>query len=79
MDCGANGDQYAMIQEHYGKFIRDDGDVLLRTYVQASRAFRSEKGTFAGTFSQEFLPTEIWRPRRDLKKSNPLHLKTCNC
>ncbi len=27
------GTSIAMIQEHYGKYIRDDGDALLRAYV----------------------------------------------
>lgn len=26
-----------MIQEHYGKYIRDDGDALLRAYVEQSK------------------------------------------
>jgi integrase len=43
----------AMIQEHYGKYIRDDGDALLRAYVEEYETdLASEKtGTFAGTFS----------------------------
>jgi integrase len=28
------GTSVAMIQEHYGKYIRDDGDALLRAYVE---------------------------------------------
>jgi integrase len=57
------GTSVAMIQEHYGKFIRDDGDALLRAYVQEQKAdvAREKTGTFTGTFSddppnyQEFL------------------------
>jgi integrase len=49
------GTSIAMIQEHYGKFIRDDGDALLRAYVQASKPSVSERktGTFAGTYLRE--------------------------
>ena len=47
------GTSVAMIQEHYGKFIRDDGDALLRAYVESAPDLdksEDETGTFAGTF-----------------------------
>jgi integrase len=47
------GTSIAMIQEHYGRYIRDDGDALLRAYVEKPKADEIEEktGTFAGTFS----------------------------
>ena len=39
------GTSIAMIQEHYGKFIRDNGDALLRAYVE------QKTETFPETFS----------------------------
>ena len=44
-----------MIQEHYGKYIRDDGDALLRAYVERPReeAIEEKTGTFAETFLSE--------------------------
>ena len=44
-----------MIQEHYGKYIRDDGDALLRAYVGQPKldAIEEKTGTFAGTLSSE--------------------------
>jgi integrase len=49
------GTSIAMIQENYGKYIRDDGDALLRAYVETSKTDRIEEktGTFAETFSGE--------------------------
>ena len=43
-----------MIQEHYGKYIRDDGDALLRAYVEQPKvgAIEQKTGTFAGTLSR---------------------------
>ena len=43
-----------MIQEHYGKYIRDDGDALLRAYVETPKvaAIEQKTGTFAGTLSR---------------------------
>jgi hypothetical protein len=37
-----------MIQENYGKYIRDDGDVLLRAYVQTAKqeSIEAETETF---------------------------------
>ena len=29
-----------MIQEHYGRYIRDDGDALLRAYVEQPKTLR---------------------------------------
>ena len=48
------GTSVQMIQEHYGKFIRDDGDALLRAYVEKPKLDAKEQktGTFAGTFSR---------------------------
>jgi len=49
------GTSIAMIQQNYGKCIRDDGDALLRAYVgDAVQAFTRDEnevktGTFAGT------------------------------
>ena len=44
-----------MIQEHYGKYIRDDGDTLLRAYVTQPKrdAIEQKTGTFPGTFSRQ--------------------------
>jgi hypothetical protein len=42
-----------MIQEHYGKYIRDDGDALLRAYVEKPKIGPAEKKD--GTFSETFL------------------------
>ena len=41
-----------MIQEHYGKYICDDGDALLRAYVEKPKlaAVEQKTRTFAGTF-----------------------------
>jgi len=48
------GTSIAMIQEHYGKYIRDDGDALLRAYVERPKQAEVERktGTFTGTFSR---------------------------
>jgi len=35
----------AMIPEYYGKYIRDDGDALLRAYVEASKPDVSSQKT----------------------------------
>ena len=47
-----------MLQQSYGKYIRDDGDALLRGYVmrsqeQETRANEEETETFAETFLDE--------------------------
>ena len=49
------GTSIAMIQEHYGRYIRDDGDSRLREHVkeQKNDAIEQKTGTFAGTFSRE--------------------------
>ena len=47
------GTSIAMIQENYGKYIRDDGDVLLRTYVQSVKRESVEEET--ETFTETFL------------------------
>jgi integrase len=48
------GTSVAMIQEHYGKYIRDDGDAHLRAYIKKPKltAIEQKTGTFAGTFSR---------------------------
>ena len=42
-----------MIQGHYGKYIRDDGDALLRAYVEQPKldAIEGKTGTISETFS----------------------------
>jgi integrase len=49
------GTSVQMIQEHYGKYIRDDGDALLRAYVEKPKQAAKEQKTetFAGTFSPQ--------------------------
>ena len=49
------GTSMQMIQEHYGKYIRGDGDARLRAYVAKPNlpAVEQKTGTFAGTFSQD--------------------------
>ncbi len=49
------GTSIEMMQRNYGKYIRDDGDALLRAYVERSdRHTEGEKtGTFPETFSDE--------------------------
>jgi hypothetical protein len=48
------GTSIAMIQVHYGKYIRDDGDAMLRAHVERPKinAEARKTGTFAGTFSR---------------------------
>ena len=52
------GTSLMMIQQSYGKYIRDDGDALLRAYVENPKADqkteRSEQKT--GTFAETFRP-----------------------
>jgi hypothetical protein len=45
------GTMIAMIQENYGKYIREDGDALLGAYVEKSKTDRIEEktGIFAET------------------------------
>ena len=43
------GTSIAMIQEHYGRYVRDDGDALLRVYVEKPKLTAQEQKT--GTFS----------------------------
>jgi integrase len=53
------GTSLAMIEKHYGKYIRDDGDALLRAYVESPKKDRKieqteelakeKTGTFAET------------------------------
>ena len=44
-----------MIQEQYGKYIRDDGDALLRAYVATPKLAANERktGTIGETFSNK--------------------------
>jgi hypothetical protein len=44
-----------MIQQNYGKYVRDDGDALLKVYVQTAKA---------SVVKEE---TEIWAKRVRLK------------
>ena len=48
------GTSIAMIQEHYGRYIRDDGDALLRAYVERPKrdVIQQKTGTFSETFSR---------------------------
>ena len=55
------GTSIAMLQQSYGKYVRDDGDALLRAYV--TKAESAEQGlapreeeteTFAETFLDEW-------------------------
>jgi hypothetical protein len=43
-----------MIQEHYGKYIRSDGDALLRSYAETRNfpAVVEKTGTFGGTYAR---------------------------
>jgi integrase len=47
------GTSLAMIEKSYGRYIRDDGDALLRAYVQTSKieSILKKTGTFAETSS----------------------------
>jgi len=45
------GNSVAMIEEHYGKYIRDDGDALLRAYVEKPKLDANKAKT--GTFSRQ--------------------------
>ena len=53
------GTSLAMIQQHYGRYIRDNGDALLRAYVGAgAQALADDENdsqteTFSETFSVE--------------------------
>ena len=46
------GTSIAMIQDHYGRYIRDDGNALLRAYVEQPKqdVIEAKTGTFGGTF-----------------------------
>jgi len=39
------GTSVQMIQEHYGKYIRDDGDAILRAYVEKPKPIHIEQKT----------------------------------
>jgi integrase len=49
------GTSIAMIQQNYGKYIRDDGDAPLRAYVENPKTEQNEEETetFTETFSSE--------------------------
>jgi hypothetical protein len=46
-----------MIQQNYGKYIRDDGDALLRAYVGASKIEEEEEET--ETFRANVVSTRV--------------------
>ena len=46
------GTSIEMMERNYGKYIRDDGDALLRAYVE--RSDRHVEGEKTGTFSETF-------------------------
>src|SRR5262245_32968222 len=59
------GTSLMMIQQSYGKYIRDDGDALLRAYIQTSKveSIQQKTGTFSETHfrksrncSKSFMP-----------------------
>jgi hypothetical protein len=54
-----------MIQEHYGKYIRDDGDAVLRVYVVQPKRDVIEQKT--GAFS-ETLSSEVSNCRKDMAR-----------
>jgi len=57
------GTSIAMIQEHYGKYIRDDGDALQRAYIEANKpGVCSEK---TGTFSASYLGRAMGEPEQE--------------
>ena len=37
------GTSIAMIQDHYGRYIRDDGDALLRAYVEQPKLMKASR------------------------------------
>ena len=47
------GTSIEMMERNYGKYIRDDGDALLRAYVE--RSDRRAEGEKTGTFSETFV------------------------
>src|SRR5262245_4264054 len=49
------GTSLMMIQQSYGRYIRDDGDALLRAYIQTSKveSIQQKTGTFAETHSRK--------------------------
>lgn len=63
------GTSIAMIQEHYGKYIRDDGDAALRAYVEK---LKSDKvGRKTGTFAETLVGdgskyANLWCARQEL-------------
>ena len=66
------GTSIAMIQDHYGKFICDDGDALLRAYVEEreSDAYSHETETFSDSRSnyQKILASPTGFEPKHLKK-----------
>jgi hypothetical protein len=47
------GTSIAMLQQSYGKYIRDDGDALLRAYITRSVASSSPKEQETGANEEE--------------------------
>jgi hypothetical protein len=49
------GTSIAMIQQNYGKNIRDDGSAPLRTYVEGPKtdSIQEKTGTFTETFQSD--------------------------
>ena len=56
------GTSIAMIQENYEKYIRDDGDVLLRTYVQSVKRESVEEETETFLVEQPNSATSLASP-----------------
>ena len=48
------GTSIAMIQEHYGRYIRDDGDLLLRAYLARPKSAKKKQHT--ETLAETFKP-----------------------
>jgi integrase len=63
------GTSLMMIQQNYGKYIRDDGDALLRAYVESLKMGQKIEQTEekTGTFAE----TSLVKSRKYLKSFNP--------
>src|ERR1051325_6838397 len=55
------GTSIAMIQEHYGRYIRDDGDLLLRAYLAKPKPAKNKQRT--ETLPQTFSPATAKYPK----------------
>jgi hypothetical protein len=60
------GTSLIMIQQNYGKYIRDDGDALLRAYVETPERDVVEPETETLSDEGVLRSRDYWRPRRDL-------------